>query len=69
MVGAELLCAAQGLEFLKPLRPGRGVGSLYDRVRNLAPPVSRLEDDRSPTPDLERLYRAVARGELDPGAS
>jgi histidine ammonia-lyase len=69
VVGAELLCAAQGLEFLKPLRPGRGVGSLYDRVRNLAPPVSRLEDDRSPTPDLERLYRAVASGELDPGAS
>ena len=25
VVGAELLCAAQGLEFLRPLRPGRGV--------------------------------------------
>ena len=26
VVAAELLCAAQGLEFLKPLTPGRGVG-------------------------------------------
>ena len=34
VVAAELLCAAQGLEFLAPLRPGRGVERLYQRVRN-----------------------------------
>jgi histidine ammonia-lyase len=67
VVAAELLCAAQGLEFLKPLRPGSGVGELYGRVRGLTPPVPPLEEDRPPTPDLERLYRAVATGELDPG--
>jgi histidine ammonia-lyase len=66
VVGAELLCAAQGLEFLKPLTPGRGVAALYGRVRGLAPPVLPLEDDRPPAPDLERLAQAVAGGELDP---
>jgi histidine ammonia-lyase len=67
VVGAELLCAAQGLEFLKPLAPGRGVAELYRRLRNLAPAVLPLMADRPPAPDLERLARAVATGELDPG--
>lgn len=69
VVGAEFLCAAQGLEFLKPLKPGRGVALLYQRLRSLSPPVPPLTDDRSPAPDLERLARAVAAGELDPGES
>ncbi len=68
VVGAELLCAAQGLEFLKPLAPGRGVGDLYRRLRGLTPPVLRLTEDRPPSADLERLALAVARGDLDPGA-
>jgi histidine ammonia-lyase len=66
VVAAELLCAAQGLEFLKPLTPGRGVGDLYRRLRALVPGVPRLEADRPPAPDLERLALAVAGGELDP---
>ncbi len=67
VVAAELLCAAQGLEFLKPLAPGQGVAALYRRVRGLTPAVPPLEADRPPSPDLERLALAVARGELDPG--
>ncbi len=66
VVGAELLCAAQGLEFLKPLAPGKGVAELYRRLRALAPPVAPLEADRPPAPDLERLAVAVAAGSLDP---
>src|ERR671910_1808115 len=65
VVAAELLCAAQGLEFLKPLRPGRGVERLFQRLRGLTPRVAPLDGDRSPSPDLERLARAVAAGELD----
>src|SRR4051812_12436028 len=68
VVGAELLCAAQGLEFLKPLAPGRGVAGLYRRLRGLSPPVLPLTADRPPAPDLERVARAVAEGELDPEA-
>ena len=66
VVGAELLCAAQGLEFLKPLQPGTGVGALYRRLRGLGPAVPPLESDRPPAQDLDRLSRAVAAGELDP---
>jgi histidine ammonia-lyase len=67
VVAAELLCAAQGLEFLKPLAPGRGVADLYQRIRQLSPPVPPLTQDRPPAPDLERVALAVAMGELDPG--
>jgi histidine ammonia-lyase len=66
VVGAELLCAAQGLEFLKPLSPGRGVAALYQRLRGLRPAILPLTSDRSPAPDLERIGRAVELGELDP---
>jgi histidine ammonia-lyase len=67
VVGAELLCAAQGLEFLRPLRPGQGVEALHRRLRALTPTVAPLDSDRPPAPDLERLALAVAAGELDPG--
>ncbi|MBA3444226.1 MAG: histidine ammonia-lyase [Gemmatimonadales bacterium] len=66
VVAAELLCAAQGLEFLRPLVPGRGVAALYRALRELRPPVAPLTADRPPGPDLERVARAVAEGELDP---
>ena len=66
VVAAELFCAAQGLEFLKPLSPGRGVAALYRRLRSLTPPIPPLTADRPPGPDLERVARAVAAGELDP---
>ncbi len=34
VVATELVCAAQGLEFRKPLRPGDGVKKAYDWVRD-----------------------------------
>jgi histidine ammonia-lyase len=66
VVAAELLCAGQGLEFLKPLKPGKGVERLYQRLRSLDPPVSALTADRPPAPDLERLTQAVMGGVFDP---
>jgi histidine ammonia-lyase len=67
VVASELLCGAQGLELLKPLRPGRGVAALYERIRSLDPAILPLGADRPPAPDLERLASAVADGTLDPG--
>jgi histidine ammonia-lyase len=64
VVAAELLCGAQGLEFLKPLTPGRGVSVLYRKVRSLGIPP--LSSDRPPKPDLERLAQGVAAGHFDP---
>ena len=40
VVAAELLCAAQGVDLLKPLRPGRGVQSVHERVRRAVHPLA-----------------------------
>ncbi len=66
VVAAEILCGAQGLEFHRPLRAGRGVEELYARVRQGPAGVSALEADRPPAPDLERLAARVLAGELAP---
>ncbi|HUL70292.1 MAG TPA: histidine ammonia-lyase [Gemmatimonadales bacterium] len=66
VVAAELLCGAQGLEWLKPLTPGRGVGRLYQRIRGAEPAIAPLSDDRAPAGDLEQLAALVAGGALDP---
>lgn len=57
VVAIELICGAQGLEFLKPLKPGRGVARVYRRVRELVTP---LTDDRPLTPDIERVAAVLA---------
>jgi histidine ammonia-lyase len=59
VVAIELLCAAQMLEFRKPLKPGLGVLRAYERVRTLVP---RLEHDRPLAPDIARLTQAVKDG-------
>jgi histidine ammonia-lyase len=59
VVAIELLAAAEGLEYRKPLRPGVGVQEGYNRVRNL---VRRLEEDRSMSGDIERVAGAVKSG-------
>lgn len=66
VVAAEFLSAAQGLEYLLPLRPGRGVEVLYQTIRGPGVGVGPLAEDRPPAPDLRRLAGAVAAGRLDP---
>lgn len=41
VLAIELLCAAQGLEFLKPLKPGPKLAEVYHRVRELVPAIER----------------------------
>src|SRR5207245_3072512 len=48
VVALEVLAAAQGLEFLKPLRPGVGPRAAHGFVRSGVPA---LVHDRSPAPD------------------
>lgn len=67
VVAAELLCGAQGLEFLAPLRPGRGVARLYEALRRGPWAVAALDRDRPPAPDLAALERGVLAGAFDPG--
>ena len=67
VVASEFLCAAQGLDFLLPLVPGRGVALLHRRIREGNPPILPLAEDRPPAPDLAQLSRMIAAGLLDPG--
>jgi histidine ammonia-lyase len=39
VLAIEALCAAQGLDFLAPLRPGRGAAAAYERVRAVVPHI------------------------------
>ncbi len=41
VLAIELLCAAQGLEFLKPLKPGAKLAAVYHRVRERVPALER----------------------------
>ena len=57
----ELLAAAQAVEFLAPLEPGRGARATHDFVRSLSP---RLRDDRPLGPDIEAVASAIRDGSL-----
>jgi len=64
IVAIELLAAAQGLEFLRPLKPGQGAARTHAAVRRLVPP---LAGDRPLSGDIERITAALRRGTFDPG--
>jgi len=58
----ELITSAEGLEYRKPLAPGRGVQSAYEIVRARVP---RLEADRSMSADIQSIVEAIRQGEFD----
>src|SRR3989442_556735 len=59
VIAIELMCAAQMLEFRKPLTPGIGVQHAHERVRKY---VAKLEHDRTLAPDIATLTQAVKEG-------
>ena len=59
VLAIELMCAAQGLEYRRPLRGGVGVERAFAAVRELVPA---LTEDRVLGPDIERIATAVAAG-------
>jgi histidine ammonia-lyase len=61
VVAIELVCAAQGLEFHRPLRSTAVLEDAVERVRGLVP---RLEQDRSLAAEIAELARALRVGEL-----
>ncbi|MBX3119745.1 MAG: histidine ammonia-lyase [Fimbriimonadaceae bacterium] len=62
VLAIEMLAAAEGLEYRKPLKPGKGALKAYETVRSH---VSRLDKDRSMTADIERIALAIRDGEFD----
>jgi histidine ammonia-lyase len=61
VLAIELLSAAQGLEFSKPLLPGKGTRAAYERIRKEIPPV---EEDRYLHPDILSLISLVEKGDI-----
>ncbi|MFQ6106366.1 MAG: histidine ammonia-lyase [Thermoplasmata archaeon] len=61
IISLELLCAAQGLDFLKPLRPGRGVEAAHKIIRRN---IRHLSSDRPLTPDVEKVLQLMEEGSI-----
>jgi histidine ammonia-lyase len=62
VLAIELMAAAEGLEYRKPLKPGLGVQNAYEIVRRHVRPVS---EDRALGGEIERLAEAIRDGEFD----
>lgn len=56
ILAIELMCAAQGLEFLKPLKPGPRLAEIYSRIREHVPA---LEKDSRLSKYIEALAPIV----------
>jgi histidine ammonia-lyase len=61
VLACELLCAAQGLEFHRPLKPGKGVEAAYQHIREHVRPLGR---DRTMHRDLEAVEKLIHNGSL-----
>jgi histidine ammonia-lyase len=61
VLACEVLCAAQGLEFHRPLKPGKGVEAAYQHVRAHVRPLGR---DRTLHRDVEAVERLIHSGSL-----
>lgn len=61
VLAIEALCAAQGIDFRAPLRPGTGVAAAHAAVRSLVP---HHDTDRPPARDIAILRELVHGGDL-----
>ncbi len=61
ILGVELLCAAQGIEFRSPLRTSAPLDACVQKLRQSVAP---LVEDRYLAPDIASATRIVAKGDL-----
>ena len=62
VLAIELMTAAEGLEYRRPLKPAKQVEQAWQLVRTLVAP---LEEDRELASDIERLAKGVRDGNFD----
>lgn len=62
VLAIELMAAAEGLEYRKPLKPALRVEAAWNQVRSV---VAKLDRDRSLHADIGNLRAAILRGALD----
>ena len=61
VLACELLCASQGLEFHKPLKPGRGVEAAYHSIRQK---VKSFKYDREFYQDIEEIAGLIGENTI-----
>jgi histidine ammonia-lyase len=61
VIAIEYLTAAQGIEFLKPLKPGKGTLALYKKIRSKVKP---LKKDRVLYNDIQKVIELIRSGKL-----
>ncbi len=61
VIAIEILCAVEGMEHRRPLRPGAGTGEIAALVREHVPP---LTEDRSPSAEIEIVAGLIADGSI-----
>jgi len=61
VIAIELMTAAQGVEFLKPLKCGIGTSEAYKSIRKHVPP---LKQDRIIYKDIQKILRLVKNQEI-----
>jgi len=59
VVAIELLCAAEALEYQRPMKSGAGVERAFETVRSVVP---RLQEDRSPAADIRAIEQLIVAG-------
>ena len=59
VVAIELMSAAQGLDFRRPLRSSQAIEGAYEAVRAVVP---HLDEDRALSTDIEALAEALRAG-------
>src|SRR5437868_3648301 len=62
LLAIELLTAAEGLEYRRPLKAGLGVEQAFEPLRTIA---ARLTQDRPLAGDLARVAEAIRQGDFD----
>ena len=61
VIAIELLCAAQGVEFLKPLKCGKGTSAAHRKIREVVKP---LNHDRELHIDINNVIEIVRNNSL-----
>ena len=63
VLAIELLCAAQGIDFLRPLKSSERLEQVMEKIRNVVPFAT---TDRILHADIQKMIDLVSSGELDP---
>ena len=61
VIAIELMTAAQGIEFLKPLKCGKGTSEAYKTIRKYVRP---LNNDRETHLDIQKILKIIQDGSL-----